>query len=177
MELILAEDILAKQQKHQRTVRRATRILYGVFLLAFAAVVTALFFFAQIEPPFGTAPATAIFPLLLACYLIMLSATLVTIAIHEFGHLVAAWMVNYYVALILIGPFALARTNTGWRWRVGTNGSSAVPCWQGRSMPTICAAAISGSLPADHWPVGSGTSCSLFSLGHSNNHQGCIGPG
>ncbi|MCB0110808.1 MAG: M50 family metallopeptidase, partial [Caldilineaceae bacterium] len=122
MELILAEDILAKQQKHQRTVRRATRILYGVFLLAFAAVVTALFFFAQIEPPFGTAPATAIFPLLLACYLIMLSATLVTIAIHEFGHLVAAWMVNYYVALILIGPFALARTNTGWRWRVGTNG-------------------------------------------------------
>ncbi len=122
MELILAEDILAKQEKHQRTVRRTTRILYGVFLLAFAAVVTALFFFAQIEPPFGTAPATAIFPLLLACYLITLSATLVTIAIHELGHLVAAWMVNYYVALILIGPFALARTNTGWRWRVGTDG-------------------------------------------------------
>ncbi len=121
MELTITEQFVNQRLKKLRLARNGTLLLHLFSLPLLVALVALLFYLARAMPPFGTEPAHTVFPLLLGDYLLSTLALFMAIGIHELGHLIGAWWANYYVAMIMVGPFAWVKTAKGIRLRLIQN--------------------------------------------------------
>lgn len=113
----LTEQALGNQLRTLRRVGRIRAAVHLLFLLCLTATIVVLTLYAELFPPLGMDLRQPILWLLPVYFVIVSLSLLLTVAIHELGHLLCAWHARYYIAMVWVGPFAWTCTHSGHRFR------------------------------------------------------------